>query len=183
MKSNWLMAVLVGGLIAGALDITYAFIVYGPLAHAVGISTSTSPEGVLQSVAGGWMGHDAASAGGLQTALIGLGTHFMIALIMAAVFVFFAGRIGALSKSPILWGFLYGLVLFVVMNYAVVPLSAAATGEFATAANAGERIAAAVDRTLQFKRPLLLAGTIFTHTVFVGVPIALANARFAGARA
>ena len=38
MKSNWIMAVLVGGLIAGALDITYAFVVYGPLAQAVGIS-------------------------------------------------------------------------------------------------------------------------------------------------
>jgi len=50
--------ILVGGLIAAALDITYACIVYGPL------SFHLSPTEVLQSVASGWVGNDAANAGG-----------------------------------------------------------------------------------------------------------------------
>jgi hypothetical protein len=65
--------ILVGGLIAAALDITYACIVYGPL------SFHLSPTEVLQSVASGWVGDDAANAGGAVMALLGLTTHFMIA--------------------------------------------------------------------------------------------------------
>jgi uncharacterized membrane protein YagU involved in acid resistance len=174
---NAIVATLLGGLAAGALDIIYAFIVYGPLAPTLGLSSSLPPETVLQSVAGGWIGRDAAFDGGLNTALLGAATHFGIAIVMAGVFVAVLGRVGA--KSPLLWGVLYGLVLFVVMNYVVVPLSAAATGQFAaSASDAIDRIQHALSNALQFKRPLLLAGTIFTHTVLVGVPIALANARF-----
>src|SRR5882762_2486352 len=47
--------ILVGGLIAAALDITYACIVYGPL------SFHLSRTEVLQSVASGWVGNDAAA--------------------------------------------------------------------------------------------------------------------------
>jgi uncharacterized membrane protein YagU involved in acid resistance len=173
-----LAAILIGGLLAGALDILYAFIVYGPLAASLGLAGSLSPMDVLHSVASGWIGHDAAAAGGVSTAFVGALTHFSIAIVMAGVYAIVVARIG--SSNPILWGFLYGLILFFVMNYLVVPLSAAATGHFATSIDDGEeRISGAIARALQFKRPLLLAGTVFTHTVLVGVPIALSAARFA----
>lgn len=178
---NGLAATLLGGLAAGALDILYAFLVYGPLAPSLGLPSSSTPVEILQSVAGGWIGREASSGGGMDTALLGLGTHFMIATIMAAAFVFAASRFHALSRNAVLWGLIYGLILFFVMNYVVVPLSAAATGAFATAADAGDRISRAITRALEFKRPLLLAGTVFTHTVLVGLPIALINKRFAGA--
>jgi uncharacterized membrane protein YagU involved in acid resistance len=168
-------AIVVGGLIAGALDILYAFAVYGPLAPALGLSSSSSPFEILQSVYGGWVGHEAAAAGGVNTAVLGACTHFGIAIVMAVVYAVLLARPGA--SNPILWGVIYGLILFVVMNYIVVPLSAAADGHFASGADAMTRIQASVGRALQFKHPLLLAGTIFTHTVFVGVPIALASAR------
>jgi hypothetical protein len=172
-----LKAILIGGLIAGVLDILYAFVVYGPLAPSLGIEHGLSPEMVLQSVAGGWMGRDVAFAGGLNTAIIGACTHFSIALIMAAVFVLVFGRIG--GSNPILWGLLYGLILFFVMNYMVAPLSAAADGHFVSSLGDGkERISAAIGRLLHPKLPLLLAGTVFTHTILVGLPIALANVRF-----
>ncbi len=136
---------------------------------------------VLQSVAGGWIGRDAAFSGGAQAALLGGLTHFGIALMMAAVFATAASSVRALTRNAWFWGILYGIVLFVVMNYVVVPLSAAATGQFASsAADASSRIADALDRALQFQRPLLLAGTIFTHTILVGAPIALAAKRFLG---
>jgi uncharacterized membrane protein YagU involved in acid resistance len=169
-------AILIGGLIAGALDILYAFAVYGPLAPALGLSSSSSPFEILQSVYGGWIGHDASAAGGMTTAVLGACTHFGIAIVMAAVYAVLFARTGA--SNPILWGIIYGLILFVVMNYIVVPLSAAADGHFTNGADAMTRIQAAVGRTLQFKHPLLTAGTVFTHTVLVGIPIALASARF-----
>jgi hypothetical protein len=174
---NGVGATLIGGLVAGMLDIIYAFVVYGPLSYGF------SPEKVLQSVAGGWIGRGAAFAGGWSTALLGLGTHFMIAIVMAAVFVFMASRVGALTKAPILWGFAYGLVLYVAMNYVVAPLSAAgAAGHFPVDANdAFARIQHAFSalRPKDSDHPWMLPATLFTHTVLVGIPIALSAKRFA----
>lgn len=173
---NALIATLLGGLVGGAFDITYAFIVYGPLTYGL------TPAEIFQSVAGGWIGRDAARAGGLDTVLLGAATHFGIATVMAGVFVFFASRIGALTKSPILWGFLYGLVLYAVMNYLVSPLSAAgAAGHFP--ADASEALAR-LQKAVSELRPKdshwwMLPATIFTHTVLVGIPIALIAKRFA----
>ncbi len=162
-------AILIGGAAAGVLDILYAFVVYGPLSYGL------TPVQVLQSVAAGWIGRDASRDGGLATAALGLATHFMIATIMAAVFVIVATRVKTLTAEPIVSGLLYGLVLYVMMNYVVVPLSAAgANGHFATSlADATERLQTAFS-ALRPKDPWQLAGTVFTHTVFVGVPIALA---------
>lgn len=169
-------AILIGGLIAGVFDILYAFVVYGPLAPSLGLPSSSTPIEILQSVYGGWVGRDAAHAGGSNAAILGACTHFGIAIVMAAVYAALFSRPGA--RNPILWGFVYGLILFVVMNYIVVPLSAAADGHFTNGADAIERIQTAVARTLKFKYPLLTAGTVFTHTVLVGIPIALVSARF-----
>lgn len=169
-------AILIGGLLAGTLDILYAFAVYGPLAPSLGLPSSSSPIAILQSVYGGWIGREASALGGINTALLGACTHFGIAIVMAGVYAALFARPGA--RNPALWGFIYGVILFVVMNYVVVPLSAAADGHFADASNALERVRTAVDKALQFKRPLLLAGTFFTHTVLVGIPIALVSARF-----
>jgi hypothetical protein len=167
---NKFKAIAIGGLAAGALDIVYAFIVYGPLTFDL------SPMQVLQSVAGGWIGREAANAGGWNTAALGALTHFLIALTMADVFVTLAPP--AAKARPILSGTLYGLVLYVVMNYVVVPLSAARTGHFpADVAEATARLAESFG-ALRPKEPLMLLGTVFTHTVLVGVPIALANRRF-----
>ncbi len=166
-------AILAGGTIAGVLDIAYAFVVYGPLSYGL------TPVQVLQSVAAGWIGREASRAGGLSTAALGLATHFLIAAIMAAVFVFAASRIKALTAEPIVSGLLYGLLLYVAMNYVVVPLSAAgANGHFAASfAEAAERLQTAFS-ALRPKDPWQLAGTIFTHAVFVGLPIALAARYF-----
>jgi hypothetical protein len=174
MKIVW--AILLGGLAAGALDILYAFVVYGPLTYGV------APEQVLHSVAAGLIGRDAARAGGIETALLGLGLHFLIATLMAAFYVLLATRITALTRQAVLWGLIYGFFLYVAMNYIVVPLSAAGeNGHFASSLGeitarlqeAFSKVQGANDRY-----PWLLWGTILTHTVLVGVPIALIAKRF-----
>ena len=162
-------AIVKGGLAGGALDIVYAFLVYGLPAFGL-----TSIQ-VLQSVAAGWMGRTDAMAGGIPAALLGLVTHFGIATCMAAVFVLAVRRWPALIAQPVLWGLIYGIGLYVAMNYVVAPLSAAhASGHFP--AGISELLARLADAFSQVRPknnvPLLL-GTIFTHTVLVGLPIAL----------
>lgn len=161
-------AIVKGGLTGGAGDIIYAFIVYGPLTFGL------YPNQVLRSVAAGWLGREASMAGGWPSALLGLVTHFSIATAMAAIFVLAARRWPALIARPVLWGLAYGVILYIGMNYVVVPLSAAATGHFpADFAEASARLAKAFSALSPKDNVPLLLGTIFTHTVLVGLPIAL----------
>jgi hypothetical protein len=176
MRILW--GILLGGLLAGTLDIAYAIAAYGPLSYGV------SAERVLQSVAAGWIGRDAAQAGGVSTAAFGLASHFLLAMIMAAIFVFAAQRFRALTRNAVLWGFLYGLVIYVAMNYVVVPLSAAGANlHFASSvAEAAARLQESFSEIRPRhdpNYPWLFAATIFAHTVLVGIPIALVAKRLA----
>jgi hypothetical protein len=113
-----LRAVLLGGLTAGALDLIYAFSVYG----ARGIA----PQRILHSIASGWLG-DAAYRGGMASAMLGVLSHFGITCLAATCYVLVIQRNRNLGVHPVLSGVLFGAVMFVVMNYVVVPLSAAVT--------------------------------------------------------
>lgn len=168
-----LTAIVMGGLAAGVLDIVYAFVVYGPLSYQL------SPTQVLQSVAAGWIGRDAAAASGWDTAMLGLGTHFMLATMFAAVFVLAAARLPTLSRHAMIWGLLYGFGLYLMMTYVVVPLSAANPLQH-FAADGNDALARLTESfsTVRPKDPWQLFGTIFTHTALVGAPIALINRRF-----
>ena len=174
---NRIIAIVLGGLAAGVLDILYAFIVYGPLSY------NLSPMRVLQSVAAGWIGRDASRAGDWGTAMLGLGSHFLIATLMAAAFVIAAGAFKMLTRNAVLWGLVYGLLLYVAMNYVVVPLSAA--GEYGAFPHSFEEVMMRLQAAFSEVRPppserfpWMLPGTIFTHVVLVGLPIALIAKRY-----
>jgi uncharacterized membrane protein YagU involved in acid resistance len=113
--------VLLGGLVAGAFDITYAC-TYWFLKRGV------APRRVLQSVASGLIGPDASFNGGWRTALLGLVLHFSIATTMAVTYYLFARRWSDLWQKPWTFGPVYGILLYGVMNYIVVPLSRALPG-------------------------------------------------------
>ena len=118
-RSSFLRLSVIGGLIIGALHlIIQVGIVYGLIFGSQFIST-------LQYVASGIMG-EAAYEGGLTTALLGLILEFVMTIIIAGIFVFSADRIPLLRKNVIVGSLLYGFGVFVVMNFVVVPLSAAA---------------------------------------------------------
>ena len=68
---------LAGGLLAGVLDIVYAFVWLG--------ASGRTPEFVLQSVASGWLGR-AAFTGGMGAAALGLASHLGISVGAAAVY-------------------------------------------------------------------------------------------------
>src|SRR5207245_11280285 len=73
-------AILLGGLIVGALDLIYAILVYSP----------QKPIRIPQTIASGVLGMKSYS-GGAQTAGLGVVLHFLIALGTATVY-YLAGR-------------------------------------------------------------------------------------------
>lgn len=81
---------------------------------------------VWQYIASGALG-DAAFAGGMSTALIGVFFHLLISFVIAAVFIQSFERIPLLRRYAIPGSLLYGFGVFVVMNMIVTPLSATPT--------------------------------------------------------
>ena len=104
-----------GGLIAGTLDICAAFL-YAWLRAGV------SPIRVLHAVASGLLGA-ASFQGGGKTAVLGLALHFLIATIWTTVFYFASRRLLFLVERPVTFGLLYGVVVYLFMNFVVLPLS------------------------------------------------------------
>lgn len=110
-----LRAVLVGGSIAGALDILYA------LTYAA--VNGTMPMRLLQVVASGLLG-ESAYQGGMPAAFLGLCLHFGLSYLWAMGFIAIAFRCARLVDRPVLAGALFGIGVFWVMNLVVLPLSA-----------------------------------------------------------
>jgi hypothetical protein len=111
-----LKTIVTAGLVAGALDITYAFIIWG--------LRGVSPIRIGQSVASGLIGREAAVGGGTATGMLGLLLHFLMAIIIAAIYYAVARNIRLLVDRAVPCGIAYGLATYGVMNYVVMPLSA-----------------------------------------------------------
>ena len=143
-----LFAILVGGGIAGVLDIAYAI--------SYAIFRGSTAEHLLQVVASGWLG-EASYAGGTATAALGLASHMGLSFVFAAFFFAVAKRWPVLARNPWLTGPLYGLGVFCVMNFVVLPLSAFPHEVRWSLVGTG--------------------GNLLSHLFFFGLPIALATRR------
>jgi hypothetical protein len=108
--------ILLGGLIAGACDLTGAIVVSW-------LRAGVSPVRVMQSIAAGLLGA-ASYDGGARTAVLGVALHFMIATIWTAVFYFASRSLRFLVERPVSAGLLYGIIVYGFMNFVVLPLSA-----------------------------------------------------------
>jgi len=108
-KPNALLAIGVGGLVAGALDLTQACILFGwdiPLAIAAGL-----------------IGRQAFH-GGAGTYVLGVCLHFFIACSAAAVYYAASRKLEFMTEHPIVCGLFFGAAVDEVMNLVVLPLSA-----------------------------------------------------------
>src|SRR5580692_763276 len=108
-KRNALLAIAVGGGIAGTLDLLQACILFGwdiPLA-----------------IAGGLLG-PAAFQGGAGTYVLGVLLHFFIACSAAAVYYGASFRLRFLKEHPLVCGLFFGAAVEDVMRFIVLPLSA-----------------------------------------------------------
>ena len=123
MRNRTVSSLLAGALVVGTLDIVYAIAFWK-------IRAGTSPMRIFQSVAAGVLGPASARAGGIRTALLGAALHYGISLAIVVVYWLAAKRVRILMERPILCGAIYGLLVYGVMNYVVVPLSAAGRGGF-----------------------------------------------------
>jgi hypothetical protein len=100
-------------LLVGTLDLSDAFIFYS--------FRGVTPIRILQGIASGVLGR-AAFGMGHRSALLGLFFHFFIAFSATTAFLF-ASRKLPLARRPLLYGALFGVALYIVMNYMVLPLS------------------------------------------------------------
>ena len=114
-NSGAFRTILTAGLIVGVLDISSAFI----LAYPKGVG----PIGVLQGVAAGLVGREAAITGGLATAGLGLAIHFFIAFVVSSVFYIASRKLIFLRQHAVISGLLYGLVFYCFMFWIVMPLA------------------------------------------------------------
>ena len=111
--------IVLGTLVAGTLDIAYAIGFWA-------IRAGVAPMRILQSVAAGVLGN-ASFSGGPGSASLGLALHYLIMFAMVGACFLLARRWPPLRRRPLLFGAIYGLALYAVMTYVVVPLSAAGT--------------------------------------------------------
>jgi hypothetical protein len=109
-------AILYGTLVVGALDALDAVVFFG--------LRGVRPIRIFQSIAAGVLGR-AAFEGGLATAVLGACLHFFIAFLVVLTFYLASRRAPVLTRHAVVSGLLYGLVVYLVMNLVVVPLSAA----------------------------------------------------------
>lgn len=147
-RSRVFGAIVAAGMLCGVLDITAAFVTWMP--------QGVSPVIILKGIASGMLGASAFN-GGAGTAVLGLALHFLIALSAATVFYVSSRRLTWLVRRPFLSGPLYGIAVYLVMYWIVLPLS-----NF-------------------HKRPFsVTAATIavVTHIFCVGLPIALVTSQF-----
>ena len=136
-------AVLLGTLTVGVLDLIDAMVFFG--------LRGVAPVRILQSIAAGLLGRDA-FRGGPATAALGALLHFFIAFGIVCVYYLVSRRLGILTRHPVLCGLLYGVLVFVIMNRVVIPLSAAVTAPMSL--------------------PVLVNGLLI-HALGVGLPSAL----------
>ncbi len=112
-------ALVIGGLTVGLLDGLDAIVFFG--------LRGVPPVQIMQSIASGLLGR-AAYQGGIATAALGTLLHFGIALAVVVAYYIASRRLPALTRQPLVFGPLYGLLVYGVMNFVVLPLSAAVTG-------------------------------------------------------
>ena len=144
-RTRAIAPVLMGGLVAGTLDITYACVFWA-------LKAGTPPQRIFQSVAKGVLGPPT-FRGGAATAALGLFLHYFIATTMSVAYYLAARHWTALIERPVTFGAAYGLILYGVMNYIVVPLSLARGGGSGGA--------------------LWVGLSIVVHMLLIGIPIAL----------
>jgi hypothetical protein len=125
-------------LVAGALDILAAFVMAGAVAP------------VLRTVASGPLGDSLAD--GPLGAPLGLLVHFSIMAAMVGTYFLVAAQLPMLNRMWVVVGLLYGVVLWVVMYWVVMPLR--------------------WDSYTTPHEAVPIARQLFAHCILVGLPIA-----------
>ena len=106
--------VLYGGLLIAAADFVFFSAYWWP--------QGVTPWRIFQGIAVGALGK-ASYDGGSASVVLGAALHVLIATLFVLAYTLAARRLPALIERSVLYGPPYGLVTYLVMNYAVMPLS------------------------------------------------------------
>jgi uncharacterized membrane protein YagU involved in acid resistance len=147
MQRSIARPILAATLVCGTLDILFAVMLT--------LLRGKDPAAMLRFVASGPFAD--ATDWGSKGSLLGLVVHYALMAIMVAAFVIVARSRPALLDKPLLWGLVFGLVTYVVMNLIVVPL----------------RFPAAWP-----PKALAISTQLFAHIVLVGWPTAFITRRY-----
>ncbi len=139
-----------GGLAAGLLDIVYACVVFG-------IRNKVPAMRIGQGIASHVLGL-AAFNGGWGAAILGFVLHFAIAVLMALGLLLVCRKLPVVGRHVLAFAPLYGVFLYLVMTYAVLPLTAPKPGPYP-----------AFPPAMDFN----FASAMFAHIVLVAGTIAL----------
>ena len=135
--------IVLGAIVVGTLDILFAIGFWYP--------KGVAPSRIFQSIAAGLYGR-ASFAGGTRTVVIGALLHYFIALCIVLVYWLASRRYDVLIRRPILCGSVYGVLVYAVMNYVVIPLSATQRSAFLLS---------------------WVVSSVLVHAFLIGVPAAL----------
>jgi len=115
-KHKLVLPIVVGGAVAGSLDLTVAFITFG--------------WGVPRGIAAGLLGRQVMQ-GGTAVWILGVLLHYCIAYLAATVYCLASRKLEFLKEHFLVCGMFYGIAVFLVMNLIVLPLSGLhATGPY-----------------------------------------------------
>lgn len=108
-------SILITTFVAGSLDILLAFL-------NAWLSNAVTPTRVLQYIASGYFGSEA-FAGGPRMAGWGLLFHYLVAFSFTTTFFFLFAKNNFLARHKVLTAIGYGLLIWIVMNLLVLPMS------------------------------------------------------------
>ncbi len=117
-----LLTILLAGFMAGTLDAIAAVIMFLS-------AGGKDPARVFQFIASGVFGKDAFTSGPAMV-VWGVVFHMGIALIFTTFFFLIYPRIRVYISNPVAIGLLYGLLIWVVMNRIILPISNAPVQPF-----------------------------------------------------
>ena len=111
-NSGAFRAILAAGFVVGVLDISSAFVIWWQ--RGVGARRG------LQGIAAGLLGANAFD-GGWATAGLGIALHFFVAFVVVTIFYLASRKIDFLTIHPVVSGVLYGIGVYIVMYWFVLP--------------------------------------------------------------
>ena len=149
MKLSVPRAILYGGLTVGTLDLIDAFVFFG-------LRSGARPVAILHSIAAGFVGRDAARAGGIPTAILGFFSHYLVGFSIVTVYVLLSRVAPMMRKQWLISGIAFGVIAYFVMTWFVVPMSNAGNHQITFALPAA---------------PIMING-ILIHMFGVGLPAA-----------
>ena len=118
MRHSFLTAVVVGGAVAGIVDIGAASAING----------FVDPVRICKFIAGGLIGLKTARAGGMEIAALGLALQVGMGILIALIYNVGANVLPVMRRRWLPAGIAFGIPVFIVMTYVIVPLSAIGGG-------------------------------------------------------